>query len=75
MFHDVYNAVKHGNRAIPQTQNELQFIPDKSDNDADGVAVDVAVDMAQPLASSSNAIAIDSNGDRLQKSGTGTPLA
>lgn len=34
MFHDVYNAVKHRNRAIPQTQNELQFVPDKNDGDA-----------------------------------------
>lgn len=26
--------MKHRNKAIPQTQNELQFIPDKSDGDA-----------------------------------------
>ncbi|WP_435079946.1 hypothetical protein [Halococcus sp. AFM35] len=45
MFHDVYNAVKHGNRAIPQSLNELQFTPHEGDDETDGEAIDAAVDM------------------------------
>jgi hypothetical protein len=40
-FHDIYNAVKHGNRVIPETQNEFVLTP----SDEDGESIEAEVDM------------------------------
>lgn len=41
MFRDIYNAVKHGNRALPQSKGNFQYTP----SNTDGETVSVDLDM------------------------------
>ncbi|MCF2206769.1 hypothetical protein KI372_01405 [Halobacterium salinarum] len=41
IFHDIYNAVKHGNRVLPETENEFALTP----SDEDGESIEAEVDM------------------------------
>jgi hypothetical protein len=41
MFRDIYNAVKHGNRALPQSEGNFQFTPSNTDEDTVSVDLDM----------------------------------
>lgn len=44
-FRDIYNSVKHGNRAIPKTENNFQITPRNSDRENSQDEVDVELNM------------------------------
>ncbi len=45
-FHDVYNAIKHGNRVILGTKNEFSLTPSNGEDESETAEMDIDMDFA-----------------------------